>query len=428
MNEAECASVSGTFRFFLGIKNQRTQRMYVSIRVRTSRTKQHGRSYTSPVFDYPSEVGGSQPELVFDKPKLRLYLPVLLACIVIAACSNANEKSVSANTQSITFESSTDTSDDSDKAILWRPLAELAHYPQRRATARVVALDEATVAAQVSGQIEQVFVREGDVVKRGQPIAQLNDPPLRLARERAQATLAAASAKMNQAQRQLTQQQGLRTRGFVSEEAEASARDALEVARRDRDTQRAALAEADWYWEQRMIIAPFDGVMTERQVSVGDWVTPGQAIAVITATAREVHAFIAHEDIALLQQLAEIIFETLDGHQHPLNIAAVSPRRDDRAQDVRIRLTFTTDTPPPIGTSGVLVWRDPRPHLSASILTTVRGTPGTWIKNDAAGAPRFVPLPASTSGRDVVVSFPPDTLIAIRGQGTLAWRAMQETQ
>lgn len=390
MNEAEPTSVSGTFRFFLGIKNQCTQRMY--------------------------------------KPKFRLYLSMLGVCIVITACSDASEKSIAANTQSDTSESRANTSGNSDRTVLWRPFAELAQYPQRRATARVVALDEATVAAQVSGQIKQVFVREGDAVKSGQPIAQLDDPPLRLARERAQATLAAASAKMNQAQRQLAQQQGLRTRGFVSEEAEASARDALEVARRERDAQRAALAEASWYWEQRMIFAPFDGVMTERQVSVGDWVTPGQAVAVITATAREVHAFIAHEDIAVLQQVTGVIFETLDGNQYPLELIAISPRRDDRAQDVRIRLTFTTDTPPPIGTSGVLVWRDPRPHLSASILTTVRGTPGTWIKNDAAAVPRFVPLPASASGRDVMVTFPPDTLIAIRGQGALAWRTLQEMQ
>lgn len=390
MNEAESTSVSGTFRFFLGIKNQCAQKMY--------------------------------------KPKFRLYLSILGACIVTAACSDAREKSVSANMQPDTSASRTGASVDSNKTVIWRPFTELAQYPQRRATARVVALDEATVAAQVSGQIKQVFVREGDAVKSGQPIAQLNDPPLRLARERAQATLAAANAKMGQAQRQLTQQQGLRARGFVSEEAEAAARDTLEVTRRERDAQRAALAEASWYWEQRIIISPFDGIMTERLVSVGDWVTPGQAVAVITATAREVHAFIAHEDIAALQQVAEIIFETLGGHQHPLNIAAVSPRRDDRAQDVRIRLTFTTDTPPPIGTAGVLVWRDPRPHLSASTLATVRGIPGTWIKDNAATTPRFVPLPQASSGRDVVVSFPPDTMIAIRGQGTLAWQAIRETQ
>ena len=99
-----------------------------------------------------------------------------------------------------------------------------------------------------------------------------------------------------------------------------------------------------------------------------------------------------------------------------------------RDRDVRVRLTFTTDTPPPIGTAGVLLWRDPRPHLSAGILATVRGIPGAWIKDNAAVAPRFVPLPQALTGRDVVVSFPPDTTIAIRGQGTLAWRAMQEAQ
>jgi len=203
------------------------------------------------------------------------------------------------------------------------------------------------------------------------------------------------------------------------------------VARRERDAQRAVLAEASWYWKQRSIIAPFDGIMTERQVSVGDWVTPGQAVAVITATAREVHAFVAHEDIDALQQATAIILTTLSGHQYPVSILAISPRRDDRAQDVLIRLTFTTDTTdtlPPIGTAGVLVWRDPRPHLPASALATVRGIPGTWIKNSAAVTPRFMPLPQASSGRDVAVSFPPDTMIAIRGQGTLAWQALQETQ
>lgn len=345
----------------------------------------------------------------------------------MTACSNESATSAATETQSEASNDHDNALVDSDKTIIWRSFAELAQYPQRRATARVAAVDEATVAAQVSGQIKHIWIREGDAVKRGQPIAQLDDPPLRLARERAQATLAAANAKLAQAQRQLTQQQKLRMRGFVSEEAEAAARDALEVARRERDAQRAALAEADWYWQQRTIIAPFDGIMTERQVNVGDWVTPGQAIAVITATAREVHAFIAHEDVAALQQATGIAFETLGGHQYPVDIVAASPRRDDRVQDVRIRLQFTAvDTPPPIGTAGVLLWRDPRPHLSADILATVRGIPGVWIEENAAASPRFIALSQALPGRDVAVSFPPDTRIAIRGQGALAWQTMQE--
>ncbi len=364
------------------------------------------------------------------KRYLHLFSPFLLlvACIAISACSNTDKQDASARVQADGSESGGNVSADTNETVIWQLFAELAQYPQRRATARVVALDEATVAAQVSGQIKQISVREGDAVKRGQVIAELADPPLRLARDRAQALLAATNAKMKQAQRQLNQQQGLRTRGFVSEEAEAMARDTLEVARREHDAQRAALAETSWQWEQRLIISPFDGNVTERYVNLGDWVTSGQAIATITASAREVHAFVAHEDMEMLQQVTEIIFETLGGYQYPLNLLAVSPRRNDRAQDVRIRLALATDISPPIGTAGTLVWRDPRPHLPANTLTMASGTPGVWIKDDAAATPYFVPLPQARSGRDAVVSFPPTSLIAIRGQGALAWQSLQESK
>src|SRR4051812_41256001 len=52
---------------------------------------------------------------------------------------------------------------------------------------------------QVSGQIEQLLVKPGDLVRAGQPLARLNDHDLRLQVQQAQADLKTAEAQLDKA-------------------------------------------------------------------------------------------------------------------------------------------------------------------------------------------------------------------------------------
>ncbi|MGB8508189.1 MAG: biotin/lipoyl-binding protein, partial [Pyrinomonadaceae bacterium] len=63
--------------------------------------------------------------------------------------------------------------------------------------------DDAAIAAKTGGRIRDIRVREGDVVKAGDPIATLDDEQVRSREEGAQASLDQATARVTRAQQQI---------------------------------------------------------------------------------------------------------------------------------------------------------------------------------------------------------------------------------
>lgn len=70
---------------------------------------------------------------------------------------------------------------------------------QLEVTGSISTSDDVTVGAKVGGKITQVFVKEGDSVTAGQPLAQLDTTNAQLALQQAQAQVASAQANLNQA-------------------------------------------------------------------------------------------------------------------------------------------------------------------------------------------------------------------------------------
>ena len=72
-----------------------------------------------------------------------------------------------------------------------------------KATGTLHARESATLSAQVVGRVQQVLVREGDVVSAGQTLAMLDDSMLRASDEQAEAAAKAAESQQAAAQTKL---------------------------------------------------------------------------------------------------------------------------------------------------------------------------------------------------------------------------------
>jgi len=112
---------------------------------------------------------------------------------------------------------------------------------------------------QEEGRITRLEVFEGDLVARGTLLVRLEDDLLR-------ARLEKACATKRQKQSDLRRQEGLQSLYAVSEDELAQARTALTVARAEERVLKTRLAFTT-------IKAPFAGVITERHVEPGDFVT-----------------------------------------------------------------------------------------------------------------------------------------------------------
>ncbi len=121
------------------------------------------------------------------------------------------------------------------------------------------------VKAETYGEVEELLVEKGERVEAGQLIARL-DP-----RDR-QARLREAQALRNQRRIEYSAARQLADKGFRAETQLAEARAALDAAE-------AAVEAAEIEISSLEILAPFDGVLDDRYVDIGDYIDTGDPIA-----------------------------------------------------------------------------------------------------------------------------------------------------
>jgi len=134
---------------------------------------------------------------------------------------------------------------------------------------RTQALHEVDVRAEVDGVVSALHFEKGDRVKRGQVLCEikLNDRGARATQ---------AKAQMAQAKKELEVAQELYKEGFRSKTQLAGSNATYEAARAGASTMDIQLANT-------RMRAPFDGVVDDRYVDVGDYMTVGGKCAMVIA-------------------------------------------------------------------------------------------------------------------------------------------------
>lgn len=136
-----------------------------------------------------------------------------------------------------------------------------------QALGTVKARESVTVTAKVSETVREVHFDSGDVVRAGAPLVTLSG-------DSQQAELAAMQAAANEADQMLRRQSELAEQQLI-------ARSALDTQRAIRDAANARVRQIRTQLADRVIRAPFSGVLGLRQVSPGSLVTPGTPIATL---------------------------------------------------------------------------------------------------------------------------------------------------
>ena len=173
------------------------------------------------------------------------------------------------------------------------------------ATGHTAAVNSANLVARVQGFLQDIKYHDGDTVKQGAVLFVIEPEPYRLKLQQAQAAEAGAEASLKQAEAEYQRQVELASRQIASKAA-------LDNATANRDAAQAKLKQAHVDTRQAAINldytevkAPFDGIVSARQVSVGELVggnTPTQLATIVQSDPIYVSFNVSEQDVLRIRQ------------------------------------------------------------------------------------------------------------------------------
>lgn len=179
---------------------------------------------------------------------------------------------------------------------------------------------------EVTGRIAEINFVEGGKVGKGQVLVRLDDSVDKAQLQQAQANLNLANSQYRRAAE-------LSKQGFISKQGRDEAASQLQV-------QQAAAALAKAHLDKTAIRAPFDGLIGLRNVSVGDYVSPGidlvpiESIDPLKVDFRVPEQFLGQvrEGIKL-----DLRFDALPGQVREGVVGAISPLIDVGGRSILLR-------------------------------------------------------------------------------------------
>ena len=292
-------------------------------------------------------------------------------------------------------------------------------------TGQVRAEQTAMIKSETQGTISEVLVRAGERVRAGQALVKVDPRPLDLDVQEAEARLAAANLRLldNTVPDSIVTGKALTGDRLRNAEVRAG----LEEAR-------VALARSKFRRDKATVIAPFDGVMDEIKVTIGDRLTEGQDIGrVVNLDLLRIDAAVLEHDLPLVRVGGVAVATASAMPDRPVHgtIAAVLPTVDSATRagralirargngilrpgmyaDVRLEASRLTDRT--VVPARAVIERDGRP-----LVFVVKGGRAQWtyiLPGRTNGLETEV-LPDSSTGQ---IPVQPGDVVLVEGHLTL---------
>jgi RND family efflux transporter MFP subunit len=158
------------------------------------------------------------------------------------------------------------------------PVARAADAGRSAFDGTVQALRSTTLAAQVAGNVVELRVKPGDAVRAGDVLVRLDARAADQGAAASQAQVAAARAQLDAASREFERQKMLFAQQYISQAALDRARTDFEATRAQVNAQLAQAGAAGTQAGFYVLRAPYDAVVAEVPVTLGDMALPGRPL------------------------------------------------------------------------------------------------------------------------------------------------------
>jgi len=266
--------------------------------------------------------------------------------LIFVGCSSERQ-TVSAAPETVT-----------DIAVMSAQTANIPDVVEAVGTLR--AAETSQLAAQMMGNIVEVRVHEGDRVQRGQVLAVIDDAQPRAALDRATAAEFAAQQEISASESDSTlaeatfkRYQTLYERKSISpqEYDEIKARYQATQARREmaragQAQAKAALQQARTALSYRHIVAPFDGLVTEKKADVGTLASPGMPVFTVEDLRRyRLEATVNETDLRYVRQgqQVSVSIDAIGDRELKGKVIEIVPAADPASRSFLVRVELPSD-------------------------------------------------------------------------------------
>lgn len=218
------------------------------------------------------------------------------------------------------------------------------------ATGKVVSKEKARISASVSARMESINVDEGVRVAKGALMAQFDDREQREKIASAEASLREAEEKVRLKEKDYKALKEIFAVGGVSRQSVQDAKSSLEMAKSEEELALAELNQAQIVLGKLKVIAPFEGIVTSRNVHPGEWVAAGAVILILSNESnREIEVMVDESDGGFMRigQKVELTSDAFEDHTWQERVEKISPSisKEGTANFIKIYVSYGEDSP-----------------------------------------------------------------------------------
>lgn len=295
-----------------------------------------------------------------------------------------------------------------------------------RATGNVAAHKMVLVSAEASGlALQQVPVSEGETVKKGQVLAQLETDKLQAQIDQQVAANRGSAASLEAAQLAFDRGKALSSNGNLSSSDLQSRQSALDTAKSTAEQGEAALKSLRLQLAQATITAPVDGRLASASPTVGQVVQAGTTLfSIIENDDLEVQAKVPEQTLGKIQPGENVAITGNDGSHATGTVRAIAQQVDAATRLGTVYITLPSASGFRIGMSAQVSFETAVPNamtVPETALAWREGDQGVFTIDSSATA-HFTKVEAGAhqDGRVVIVAgLAADQQIAVDGVGFL---------